>query len=258
MKCPFCLADGKLSKEHLFSRPICDAFGIDRSTLVASVDGMSGDVNRIGRLHERSVRLPCETCNSGWMSRLEQDTSRTLKRWMSHPDETLTRSGLGYVTRWLAKTAIVLAFGEVDARRFLSTPTETAVPDITTARAVAEESSLDHVYVGAARTDNPGFLWGTGNSTVLPTGPDRISSRAINVAAITLHFLQLWIVMPIIRPDQIRLPKGVIRLHGELRSGELRTRDGNLDPTQVRATYSDETTMNFFQGLALAQERAGA
>lgn len=60
MNCPFCLSDQKLTKEHLFSRPICNALGVDRATLVKSVDGRNGDVGVAVPLGERSIRLPCQ------------------------------------------------------------------------------------------------------------------------------------------------------------------------------------------------------
>lgn len=126
------------------------------------------------------------------MSTLEQEAASTFGRWLENPDEPLARPGISNVTRWLAKTALVLAFSESDARRFLETPTETAIPDITTARKLAEGKTPKNVQIGAARTDGDDVLWLVGNPTVLPTGPNRISSRAVNVAALNLGRLQLW------------------------------------------------------------------
>jgi hypothetical protein len=243
MKCPFCIRDNKLSKEHLFSKPICDAFGIDRSMPVVSFDLNTRTMGRSTTLDAKSVRLPCEGCNSGWMNDLERRAAAIFGRWIAESSETLTTGEVGDIRRWLAKTAIVLAFGEVDARRFIENPTETAVPDITTAKAVMRGDSLDHVVVGAARTRLANFGWGVGNPTVTPSGPDRISCRMVNVMVLNLPPLQLWTVIPIVRPDRVTLPPNVWRFRENLSFGALPLRSGrDIQPTRVVASYSDRTT----------------
>jgi len=195
------------------------------------------------------------------MSDLERDTAHTLRRWMARPSERLTAAGVRYLTRWLVKTAIVFGFAESDSRRFMEYPTETLVPDITTARALASGDVPGDVTIGAARVaaSRHAYVWGAGNATVEPKGPDRISSRAVNVVALNLGELQLWVVMPVIaKPDELRLPRGVIRLHSQVRYGSLRTRRGNVDPTGVTATYSDATTERVFGALETAKQIAGS
>lgn len=256
MNCPFCLSDGKSSKEHLFSKSICNAVDLDRSMLVASLDGRTNEIGPVASLDRKSVRLPCEACNSGWMSDLERDAARTIRRWTSRPDERLTKAGVLHLRRWLVKTSVVLGFSENGSRRFLDEPTETAVPDITTAKKVAAGFVPDEVVAGVARTNDSSVLWGAGNPTVVPSGPDRISCRAVNVAAFNLGSLQLWVAVPFARPDALRLPKGVVELHPQLRSRSLRSRTSNLDPTQVVAEYSDRTTAAILAGLEAASRSA--
>lgn len=253
MKCAFCLSDAKTTKEHLLSRPICDVLGFDRTTLVASLDGRNGQLGAVTPLDARSVRLPCGECNSGWMSELERDTASALRRWMRRPDERLTTAGARHLTRWLVKTAIVFGFAETDARRFVDNPTDASVPDITAARALAEGQTPEGVTIGGARVNGSPYLWGAGNPTVEPTGPDRISCRAINVVALNLGALQLWVVMPIVvQPDELHLPRGVTKLHAHVRYRSLRTRPPNVDPTQVVARFSDTTTASAFAALEQA------
>ena len=138
----------------------------------------------------------------------------------------------------------------------MSTPTETTLPDITTARTIAGGGVPNHVYAGAARTNGRRYVWGAGNPTVRPTGPDRVSCRAINVAAVNLGSLQLWVAIPVVRPGELRMPRGVASLNPQLRSGSLRTRSGNLDPSSIKATYSDATTATFRQAMALVEAAA--
>ena len=250
MKCPFCLSDDKISREHVFSKAICDAVGLDRSILVATVDRHADDIGPMSPLSQKAVRLPCERCNSGWMSDLERNAARTIRRWMSEPSDRLTKAGTLHLRRWLVKTAVVLGFSDNGARRFMNEPTEVAVPDITVAKQVAAGIVPDEVVAGAARVNETRVLWGAGNATVHPSGPDRISCRAVNVAAFNLGSLQLWVAIPVVRPDALRLPRSVSILHPNLRSRSLHTRSGDLDPTQVIAEYSDATSTALFAALA--------
>jgi len=247
--CPFCLQASKATKEHLFSQPICDAVGIDRAMDVASYDKNSGELGPILPLHQRSVRLPCETCNSGWMSELEVQTARTIRRWISNSERPLGRSGYETMMRCLVKTAVVLGFSEGGSRRFMETPTDVAVPDITTAKTVRSGVIPDHVLGGAARVGHSQYVWGTGNATVSPTGPDLLNSRAVNVTALNLGQIQLWVAIPMVRPEKLALPKGVIRLHPRLASQSLPTRTEDLDPSLVNATFSRATSEAFFAAV---------
>lgn len=249
MNCPFCLEASKTTKEHLFSQPICDAVGIDRMMDVASYDGNSGQLGPIVPLNQRSVRLPCESCNSGWMSDLEVQTARTIRRWMSTPEKPLGRSGYETMMRWLVKTAVVLGFSEGGSRRFMDAPTDVAVPDITTAKEIRAGLVPSHVLGGAAKVGRSRYVWGTGNATVSPTGPDLLNSRAINVAALNLGPVQLWAVIPIVKPERVAFPRGVIRLHPRVAFQSLPTRTGELDPSQVRATFSLSTSEAFFRAV---------
>ena len=153
VNCPFCLKASKTSKEHLFSKPICNVLGIDRAMDVASYDKNSGELGPIVPLKQRSVRLPCEECNSGWMSDLEIQTASTIRRWMSKPQNPLGRSGYENMMRWLVKMAVVFGFAEGGSRQFMETPIDVAVPDITRAKAIRNGVVPDHVRGGAAKVD---------------------------------------------------------------------------------------------------------
>lgn len=249
-RCPFCLGDGKRSKEHLFSKPICAAAGLNRSNLIASVDARTGAVDSVVPIREVAVRLPCVDCNNGWMNDLEHDAARVLRRWMARPDHRLSNTGLVFLTRWLVKTSVVLAFGALNARQFMHVPTESAIPDITAAREVAAGHVPDHVYVGAARIVGARTYWGAGNPTVRGTGADLISSRAVNVAAFNLGLLQLWVALPVVPPDRLTPPRGVTRLNARLRSGALRNRIADVDPTQLTVDYSKARAEAVLDALA--------
>ena len=216
---------------------------------VASYDQNSGEIGPIVPLDQRSVRLPCEECNSGWMSDLEVQTARTIRRWMSKPESPLGRTGYENMMRWLVKTAVVLGFSEGGSRRFMETPTDVAVPDITTAKSVRNGVVPDHVRGGAAKVHNSRYVWGTGNATVSPTGPYLLNSRAVNVTALNLGQLQLWVAIPIVKPERLFLPNGVARLHPRLAFQSLPTRTGDLNPSLVNATFSRTTSEAVFAAV---------
>lgn len=216
---------------------------------VASYDQNTGELGPIVRLDQRSVRLPCNGCNSGWMSDLEVQTARTIRRWMSKPKSPLGRTGYENMMRWLVKTAVVLGFSEGGSRRFMETPTDVAVPDISTAKAVRNGVVPDYVLAGAAKVGDSRYVWGTGNATVSLTGRDLLSSRAVNVTALNLGRLQLWVAIPIVKPETLVLPKGVTRLHPRVAFRSLRTRTGELNPSLVNATFSRATSEAVFAAV---------
>lgn len=133
----------------------------------------------------------------------------------------------------------------------MDAPTDVAVPDITTAKEISRGQLPDHVVGGAAKVGRSRYIWGTGNATVSPTGPDLLNSRAINVAALNLGPLQLWAVVPLFKPEQIVLPKGVTRLHPRLAFQSLPTRTGEVNPSLVKATFSRSTSEAFFGAVDL-------
>jgi hypothetical protein len=69
------------------------------------------------------------------------------------------------------------------------------------------------------------------------------------VAALNLGPLQLWTVVPIVKPERVVFPKGVIRLHPRVAFQSLPTRPGELDPSLVRATFSRATSEAFFSAV---------
>ncbi len=170
--------------------------------MVASFDGNTGEFGSDVRLDQRQVKLPCVACNSGWMSQLELDTAHALRRWIGGPSSRLTAAGFAHLQRWMTKTAIVVGFAELGARHILNDRGDVAFPDITLALALGRGEG-PNVLVGAAVTKRAGAVWGAGNPTVRPAGPDRISSRAVNVLGLNLGALQLWTALPIISPRRL-------------------------------------------------------
>lgn len=255
-RCPFCLSLGRLSKEHLLSNPMCEALGVDRRTISVAFSENTGRIGKPLGFDDRTIRLPCRDCNSGWMSDLETETAQVLRNWRARLDRPLGDQGCRTLIRWLAKTATVLLFSEAEARRFMRSPTDAALPDITTARKLRSGDPLDHVVAGIALSTQTDLLWAVGNPSVLPRGPNNISCRAVNAAALNLGPLQLWIAMPIVAPDRLNLPTEVRLAHAGLQLRDLELGTPTLSLSNIEAYYSPATTQRFFRALELARQLA--
>ena len=241
-KCPFCFKEARLSKEHLFSRPVCRAVGIDRSTAITPFDARSQTIRPPASLSQRTVRLPCEACNSGWMGDLENQMASVLKRWPKNGHTRLRHNDRSVLIRWLAKTTIVLAHSDGKARRFLDDWAESAFPHPLMSRSLGDGEVPENVRIGAARVKSgSAYLYGFGNPTVEVVRPDDANCRTIQIAAFNLGTLQLWCMIPIFRPDSLRWPPNVIELKSGTRSAALRFARAKIDPGAVQASFSAET-----------------
>lgn len=250
--CPFCFDEGSPSREHLFSQPICDALGLDRETVAVSYDANSGETGVPVPLSQRMVKLPCDSCNSGWMSQLEVDTGSLLARWVGNPRTPLGEDGVDVLTRWLSKTLFVLGFAEGDSRHFMTSPTETIVPDITTAKKLMAGERLESVVAGAARSSRTNHLWALGNPSVV--APAGLSSKVVNAAAFNMGPIQLWAVVPLVKPDDLVLPARIASLDETLTFSRLRPGRSSLDLTRIRATYSPASARQIFMAIEATKQ----
>lgn len=250
--CPFCFEEESPSREHLFSQPICDALDLDRETVAVSYDANSGETGVPVPLSQRTVKLPCGSCNSGWMSQLEVETGSLLAGWVGNPRTPLGEDGVDVLTRWLVKTLFVLGFAEGDSRHFMANPTETIVPDITTAKQLIAGERLEGIAAGAAKSSRTNLLWAVGNPSVVAAAG--LSSRVVNAAAFNLGPIQLWVAVPLMQPDSLVLPARVASLDETLTFSQLRPGQASLDLSRIRATYSAATARQIFMAIEEAKQ----
>lgn len=226
MLCQFCFSQGpvpKLSKEHLLSKPVADAYRIDRSAAFGHI-GDSKKPIMLTRLSDASVRFVCEPCNNTWMNSLEHEMAR-LNDWVGAP-ESLTSNQVHTVRSWALKTYLVLSEMVGGTRRFANNPDAPGVlPNPTRARQLYARSpeAFEGMGFGLARPKNADrFAYAFGNPLVIPQGPRYASRKSAGLAIITLGPLQLWIVDPtIFHNARITLPRGVARLEPELTYSDL-------------------------------------
>lgn len=227
MLCQFCFTEGhvpKLSKEHLLSKPVANAFGIDRSTAFGHI-GDSKNPIVLTRLSDASVRFVCEPCNNTWMNSLEHEMA-SLDGWVGSPDQPLTSNQAQTVRSWALKTYLVLSEMVGQTRRFANHPEAPGVlPNPTRARQLYAKSTeaFEGMAFGLARPrDSDRFAYAFGNPLVIPEGPRYASRKSAGLAIVTLGPLQVWTVDPtIFHSARIAFPKHVTRLEPSLTYSEL-------------------------------------
>lgn len=225
--CQFCFSEGhvpKLSKEHLLSKPIAEAFGVDRSAAFGHI-GDSKNPIMLTRLSDASVRLVCESCNNTWMNSLEHEMAR-VKDWVESLDQPLSSGQVQAVKSWTLKTYLVLSEMVGGTRRFAKKPEAPGVlPNPTRARQLHARSleAFSGMAFGLARPrSSDRFAYAFGNPLVMPQGPRYASRKSAGLAVVTLGPLQLWTVDPtIFHSAQIAFPKGVSKLNSGLTYSEL-------------------------------------
>lgn len=213
VKCFFCHRDdiGALSKEHLFSVPVCDGFGIDRTTDMARLDGNAGRVRSMAPLTQTSVSLPCRGCNSGWMNDLELAMRDEVAPWVRDGAVELGASALSVLLRWALKTHIVLSAMEGNIRRFgrkdwKKGPLVMPQPGRALRLASGDfDGALAGVVVALNRATEPGFT-AFGNPTVVPQGPDHIGPASVSVSGVQLGRLEVWAIVPVFPSAKVKLP----------------------------------------------------
>ncbi len=228
VRCLFCYEDSGdnlvASSEHLLSRPVAAAFGIDRRSSVARVDG---DVEEIRWMQLNGIkrRCVCTRCNNGWMNRLEHSMAG-IATWISGPiGEPIGAARALDLRNWALKTHMLLCFIEGNAGRFgEDTFTgEYVVPPVTPAKALykGDHNALAHCVVGVTRsTSRTDFAWSFGTPSVTAPGGVKGHPRFAPVSIVTVGSLQLWVVVPLL-PARVTMPAGVQVCRAGLRPDEL-------------------------------------
>lgn len=229
MRCYFCFMEGdvpRLSREHLLSRPVAKAFGVDRSAAFGQLGSTDSSMVLV-QLDDVAVRFACERCNNTWMNALEHEMA-ALAKWAGSRNQALTASQVRVLQAWSLKTYLVLSVMVGDTRRFSETPALPGViPNFTRARQLYENSTqaFDGMAFGVARPHEVDrFAYAFGNPTVVPEGPRYASRKSAGLAIVSLGILQVWVVDPtIFHAARIRFPRNVVTPEPGLRPSALRT-----------------------------------
>jgi hypothetical protein len=240
MNCIFCHERPnaeRLTREHVFSRPIRRGFGIGDDTQIGRVNGIDGALTNFVRVDQFAVRLPCGVCNSGWMSALEVEAAKAIHRWQRSRNKVGTKDA-STIMRWCLKTYIVLSAVEGRIRQVPEgdeTPAWGVMPETTRARQLfqGDPVALDGVRVGASLVSSSNRLYGFGNPEIRSPHGGIAPNVSAGVSFVTLDNLRLWTVVALDVGAEIRLPPGVSSLGPHSRFCRLRSIGDQIDTSDA-------------------------
>jgi hypothetical protein len=241
VSCLFCWStQGEpLSREHLISQPVADAFGIDRNNELATFDGWVLDESPTRRrsvpMTELAVRLPCRACNSGWMNELEHNMA-AVARWARAGRNGITAPVYDGFLRWLLKTYIVFTALDGGIRRFGTESDDFhMLPEVTRAHLLWERSpeALDGVTFAFAKSWREGVSYSFGNPTVVPQGEQYAGCRTAGALVLQLGQIVSCVVVasPLANSVSVPAPYRALRAGDTYR--RLRSAAGILDPELI-------------------------
>lgn len=114
-RCVFCGAEGGLTNEDVLPLWLLQALedtSVTGTAIYRRSRGSLGDVpavhSRIGKSLETKARAVCGTCNSSWMSQIEQSVGSVLPELARGRRVLLTREDQESLARWSVKTILML------------------------------------------------------------------------------------------------------------------------------------------------------
>jgi hypothetical protein len=245
MECLFCHGSegGRLSVEHLVSKPVAEAFSIDRTAELASGDSTTGVIHASRPLTALSARLACERCNNGWMNALEHDMAY-VARWVNGRTVGLTPTTSRSLRRWLIKTHLVLSFIEGGTRRFGANDDFRIIPRASPGRWLYEDSNellagVAFAFVRLHKPPSNNFAYLVETPRVLHAGGRALNGRAASVTVVDLGLLRCVVVVPVAMGATITFPVGLrdVRDGSTFRSLPRSQRSGS--PNEVVVDFGE-------------------
>ncbi len=250
VRCVFCYMETQdaivASKEHLLSRPVADAFGIERTDPVARINGEITDLNVVAdikwsRLNGIQRKCVCQSCNSGWMNRLEHGM-KSIADWLDgDPAEPLGAERNIVLRNWAVKSHILLCYIDGNAGRWddETLQEEYVVPPVTPARELYEDQqgAALRFAVGLAKSAaNTDFAWSFGFPNVRSSETAPGAVRFAPLTILTVGDLQLWVVTPLM-DAQVSAPDGVISSTPDVRPRDLTSRGHSLNLNELTVDF---------------------
>lgn len=247
-RCAFCFAQSSvfpaLTREHLMSRPVADAFGIDRTAALARVDSGQVDSIRWTTVNGLGRRFVCAPCNNGWMNALEHEMA-AVSPWASSSHEPLGEHRAQVVRNWAFKTHLILCYVEGNASKFADPDVDDAVvPPLSLARAIYENRYDDLVELGVGLAINGAstdFAYEFGTPGVMTVaGVERKNGITAPASIISIGRLQMWVVTPLPIGFNLFVADGVKACEASVTMDELPALDAVGNLRHIRVDYEDE------------------
>ena len=230
----------KASFEHLLSRPVAEAFDIDRTAMIARIGTGSQDI-RWARLNGIKRKCVCTNCNNGWMNELEH-AMKSVARWaFGSSDEPMGVERDLVLRKWALKTHFLLHFIDGNAGNFLQDPKGAVVPPFSAARRMYDgddEFVRSECVVGLSRSSGtPEFAWAFGDPTIENPPAPGIAKFA-PVSLVTIGRLGLWVSTPQLHtPESVTAPPGVVPSAPSLKPSALAQTKGRPSPRAMVVRY---------------------
>lgn len=237
--CIFCWQERPLTVEHLISKPISNALGIDRSSSIGefapSTEGPGAEGVRFVALGDLKVRSACRECNNGWMATLEEAAAESFRSWLKHGrlppgDEDALRRCSQFDSSSGRSAMEVSGPSRIGSNRenLLRFLTSIGHADSPPAHLTPSTVSL---LAPPKATGNPMY-----GSETPRRSPKAKGQPFTAVLALHLPPVQLWVADAVLECE-IRLPTGVRALKPGLALRRLRARGSNLLPDQALVTF---------------------
>ncbi len=243
--CMFCFIDRgceiKRSAEHFLSRPVANAFSIDREE--GEVHRFSvGDTNaKAARLNGLKRKAVCTDCNNGWMNQLEQAMPE-VAAWFLAEDRPLGDKLSLTLRKWLLTRHLLLTEIDGNSAEFGDTDKlddDYVVPPSSLARAVYEDNleAIAEAPIALSRSSaNLEFAWAFGHPRVLPEGRPQLG-RFAATSVLTLREFQAWVTTPMIYDYEIFAPAELRLCVPDLRSRDLGRHPGIPTSTDITVSF---------------------
>jgi hypothetical protein len=173
-RCIFCGLSGKKTKEHIWSEWMHEylpssgggAHSKGNFTFYDKTPLNSKTTERQGHVSTVKVRVVCKTCNSGWMSQLEENVKPILVKMFKKDRFVIANSEQTILSKWIAVKVIV---GEFADSEIYVTPKADRLK-------LKESSVIPNyfaIYIGAHNSQSDSAWLRTSNTlAVSPKGPN--------------------------------------------------------------------------------------
>lgn len=241
----FCFIDRgsevKRSAEHFLSRPVANAFSIDREEGEAYRFGVGPSSAKTVRLNGLKRRAVCTECNNGWMNQLEQ-AMPDVAQWFLAGDRPLGDRLSLTLRRWLLTRHLLLTEIDGNAAQFGDTDhldEDYVIPPSSLARAVYEDDleAITGAPIALSRSSaGLEFAWAFGHPTVLPEGRPQLG-RFAATSVLTMREFQAWVTTPMIYDYEVFAPAELRLCESDLRARDLGWRPGIPKSTDVTVSF---------------------
>jgi hypothetical protein len=187
--CGFCESATKISREHVFGEWIGPILGSDQADVTVhhrfKQDEATAVQWNVPRLDQK-VKMPCRTCNSGWMAALEALVRPILTPMiLGRGRVALNVFSQVVIGTWAVKTAMVMEYLQKANKRYFTQAERTSVM----ADAVPSRAMGAHVWIGRYASKNDGVL----GSAACLQGPNHSIQAHLSLFALGQFAVQVLV-----------------------------------------------------------------